>query len=62
MSGPDDSVIGMDPESALLRFLTQIPVPYQPASSASTCRGVVVAADRESGKAVAIERFQIPHR
>jgi len=58
MSGPVDSVIGMDIETAKLRFLTQIPVPYRMSASESSCCGAIVQVDSASGKAVSIDRFQ----
>jgi metallophosphoesterase (TIGR00282 family) len=59
MSGPVDSVIGMDAESAKLRFLTQIPVPYRMSSSEASCCGVFLQIDRTTGKGLYIERFQL---
>jgi 2',3'-cyclic-nucleotide 2'-phosphodiesterase len=59
MCGPVDSVIGMDPETAILRFTTQIPVPYRTASNVSTCCGAVIHVEKDSGKAKSIERFQL---
>jgi calcineurin-like phosphoesterase len=54
------SVIGMDAETAILRFTTQMPVPYRVSPADSTCCGAVVQIDRISGKALSIVRFQWP--
>ncbi len=59
MSGPVDSIIGMDIETAKLRFLTQIPVPYRMSTSVASCSGAVVQVDPVSGKAKSIDRFQL---
>ena len=56
MSGPSDSVIGMETQSAILRFKTQLPVPYRVSESASGINAVVVRVDPESGKATGITR------
>jgi len=61
MSGPKDSVIGMDAETAILRFTTQMPVPYRVSSAESTCCGAVVRIDRSTGKALSISRFRWPN-
>jgi 2',3'-cyclic-nucleotide 2'-phosphodiesterase len=59
MSGPPDSVIGMDIETAILRFTTQIPVPYRISTSPSTCSGAVVRIESKTGLAKNIVRFQL---
>ncbi len=59
MSGPVDSVIGMDTETAILRFTTQIPVPYRASTNASSCSGVIVRVRADSGNAESIVRFQL---
>jgi metallophosphoesterase (TIGR00282 family) len=61
MSGPMDSVIGMDTETAILRFMTQIPIPYRASTAPSSCSGAVVQVNSETGKAKSIVRFQLPH-
>jgi 2',3'-cyclic-nucleotide 2'-phosphodiesterase len=60
MTGPWDSVIGMDADSAILRFRTQLPVPYRPSDSASFLNAVLVEADPATGRAVRIERIVRP--
>jgi metallophosphoesterase (TIGR00282 family) len=57
MTGPVDSVIGMETESAILRFKMQLPVPYHVSESASTFNAVLITVDASSGKAIRIQRF-----
>ena len=58
MCGPLDSVIGMDRETALRRFLTQMPGRFAVATGPTLVQGVVVEIDADTGKAVSIERTQ----
>lgn len=58
MTGPVDSVIGMDTDTAILRFRSQLPVPYRASESAASLNGVVIEADASSGRAVRIERLR----
>lgn len=59
MTGPHDSVIGVRPEQAIRRFLTQVPTRFKPAEDGARFCGVLVDADPESGRATHIERLQI---
>jgi len=60
MTGSFDSVIGMDIEVSIRRFLTQLPVHYKVASGNSKFCGVIISIDGNSGKARSISRFQLP--
>jgi metallophosphoesterase (TIGR00282 family) len=60
MSGPVDSVIGVETKSAVERFLTQLPVRFEPASGPAAACGAVVEVDASSGLATRIERFAFP--
>lgn len=60
MTGGFDSVIGMDRAAALRRFLTLLPERLQPASGDLRLNAVLVKVDEESGKAVSIQRLQVP--
>lgn len=60
MTGPHDSVIGVETDLAITRFLTQLPVRFNPASGGVLLCGVVVDVDERSGKARRIERLRIP--
>jgi metallophosphoesterase (TIGR00282 family) len=58
MCGPWDSVIGVKKELVLQRFLTQRPVPFEPAKRETYLQGALVEIDDASGRALAIERVQ----
>ena len=59
MTGPYDSVIGVESHLVISRFVRGMPVRYQTASESARLHGVVVEIDERSGKAVAISRLQI---
>lgn len=59
MSGPYDSVIGVEKETVLHRFLTQLPVRFEAARNWVELRGVLVEADESSGQATGIESLCI---
>jgi len=61
MSGGFQSVIGMDREAALRRFLTQMPDRLTPATGDLRLNGALVRVDTATGKAVSIQRLEIPH-
>ncbi len=58
MCGPVDSVIGVKPELAIRRFVTQRPTRFESASGRAVVQGAVVTVDAESGRATAVERIQ----
>jgi metallophosphoesterase (TIGR00282 family) len=60
MTGPTDSVIGVDPAIALQRFLTQMPNRFEPAKGAAALHGAVIKIDPETGRGLAIERVRVP--
>ena len=57
MTGPFDSVIGMDTETAITRFKTQIPKYFKLASRNSRLNGVIIDINENNGKATAISRL-----
>ena len=57
MTGPAESVIGMDVDTAVRRNITQMPLKMAVANAAARIEGVFVEVDSESGKALHIERF-----
>lgn len=59
MTGPFDSVIGMKKQIAIKRFLYQTPMRYQPADSDLKFSGVIIAVNKDSGKAVNIKRLSL---
>jgi metallophosphoesterase (TIGR00282 family) len=57
MCGPEDSIIGMEIESALQRFRTQLPVRFRVAEGKAVLNGVVIDVDEETGHARSITRI-----
>ncbi|MCB2201391.1 TIGR00282 family metallophosphoesterase [bacterium] len=60
MTGPYDSIIGMEKGPSLGRFLTGMPKRFTTASGDVRLSGVVIRIDAESGRAVEIERIMLP--
>jgi metallophosphoesterase (TIGR00282 family) len=56
MTGPFDSVIGVEKQAAIHRFITGLPVKFKPAGKDVRLCGVVVDLDDVTGKATAIRR------
>jgi calcineurin-like phosphoesterase len=52
-------VIGVDPELAIGRFLTQMPGRFEPAKGPAMLQGVVIRIDPDTGKALGIERLRV---
>lgn len=61
MTGGFDSVIGMDRNAALKRFLTSMPERLQPSEGDLRLNAVLVSVDDATGKATRITRLQIPY-
>lgn len=59
MTGPYDSVIGVESQLVITRFVRGLPIRYQTASENPQLHGVVVEIDERTGKAVDILRLQI---
>jgi len=57
MTGPHDSIIGMEREGALARFLTAMPSRFEPASGGARLNGAIVRADEQTGRATSIARI-----
>src|SRR5438132_401328 len=57
MVGPRDSVIGMDREASLQRFLTGVPYRFKVAEGAVQFNSVLARIDALSGKATGVERL-----
>ena len=57
MTGPHDSIIGMEKEPSLARFLTGLPSRFEPATGNPRLNGVVVEADEKTGRALAVTRI-----
>jgi calcineurin-like phosphoesterase len=57
MTGSHDSVIGMEREPSIARFVTGMPAKFEPATANPRLNGVIVEADPTSGRAVAVTRI-----
>jgi metallophosphoesterase (TIGR00282 family) len=57
MTGPHDSVIGVEIEAALGRFLTAMPARFDTAAGNPRLNAVVVEADERTGRAIEIDRL-----
>jgi len=58
LTGPIDSVIGVEKELAIQRFLTGMPNRFEPAKGRARLQGAVIRIDAETGRASGIERLQ----
>ena len=56
MTGCLDSIIGMDIETSLVRFIDKIPAKYQPAEGEAAMCGIICEVDY-NGKCISISRF-----
>jgi len=59
MTGPYESVIGVDREIAIRKFLNQMPARYEPAKGDVRISAVIIDADEATGRARSIERFML---
>jgi hypothetical protein len=59
MTGPYQSVIGVDKDIIIKRFMTQMPVRMEAARHGAELHGVIVEVDERSGRANAIRRVAI---
>jgi metallophosphoesterase (TIGR00282 family) len=57
MTGPHDSIIGMEKEASLARFLTAMPVKFEPATGNPRLNGALIEADDKTGRATRIARI-----
>ena len=60
MTGSMDSVIGMEKEIAIKRFLTLMPERNEPAKDNAWLNGVIIDMDKESGRSMGIRRIAVP--
>jgi calcineurin-like phosphoesterase len=60
MTGPIDSVIGLETDIAVKRFIYQVPEKYHIASSNNRLNGALVEIDVMTGHAVQITRINVP--
>ena len=62
MTGPHDSIIGVQVRPVLRRFLDGLPAKFDTATGDPRLNAVVIAADPETGRAGAIERVSVSAR
>jgi 2',3'-cyclic-nucleotide 2'-phosphodiesterase len=58
LTGPIDSVIGVEPELAIQRFRTGMPNKFEPAKGRARLQGALIRIAPETGRALSIERIQ----
>jgi len=61
MTGPAVSVIGVEKEQIIERFLLQMPMKFETAKGDGILSAVVIEINEESGKATAIQRLQLKY-
>jgi hypothetical protein len=59
MCGPFDSVIGMEKDTVIRGFITQLPRQFEVAQDNVVLQGVIADIDDENGRALAIRRLRI---
>ena len=60
MTGPHESVIGVQKEQAIRKFLTQLPTRFEPAGGGVRLQGVHLEVDEATGGCRHIERISLP--
>jgi metallophosphoesterase (TIGR00282 family) len=61
MTGPAHSVIGIEVNQIIQRFLTSMPARFETAPGEGILSGVVIEIDSETGKSTAIQRLQFTY-
>jgi len=59
MTGPHDSVLGVEAELAIRRIRTGMPVRFETAQGGVRIEGALVECDAETGKASSIEPVRV---
>jgi hypothetical protein len=59
MTGPHDSIIGVEKSAALGRFLSGMPARFEAATGDPKLHAVVIEADVKTGRATSIERLSV---
>ncbi|MBM3817803.1 MAG: TIGR00282 family metallophosphoesterase [Acidimicrobiia bacterium] len=62
MTGPHDSIIGMEREPSMARFLNAMPSKFEPATGNPRLNGVLVEADDKTGLATRVTRLSYSER
>jgi len=60
MTGPHDSVIGVEADLAIRRMRTGLPVRFETAQGGVRIEGALIECDAETGKASSIEAVRVP--
>ena len=60
MTGPTDSVIGVDKDAAVQRFISQMPNRFEPAKGPVALHGALIRIDPDTGRGLSIERLRVP--
>jgi 2',3'-cyclic-nucleotide 2'-phosphodiesterase len=60
MCGPLDSVIGMEKETVIQGFITQLPRQFEVAQDNVVLQGIIVNVDETTGQAREIRRLRVP--
>ena len=59
MTGPHDSIIGVEIEPALRKFLTALPAKFETATGNPRLHAVIVETNAQTGRAIGIERLSL---
>ena len=63
MTGPTETIIGVEPETVIRKFISGLPAKFEvPKSGPTMLCGVVITADPKTGRAQGITRLQRPYR
>ena len=61
MTGPSDSVIGIEKEQIIERFLTSMPMRFETATGEGIFSALIVEINEETGKSTAVQRLQLKY-
>jgi calcineurin-like phosphoesterase len=61
MTGPSHSVIGIEVEQIIERFLTSMPMRFETAKGEAIFSALVIEIDDESGASSAVQRLQLTY-
>ncbi|MBQ8183463.1 MAG: TIGR00282 family metallophosphoesterase [Clostridia bacterium] len=59
MTGPVQSVLGIEPQLTIRKFKTNLPVRFENATGEYSMEGCIIDIDEKSGKALAMERVRV---
>jgi hypothetical protein len=59
MTGPMNSILGIEKETVIKKFISQLPVRFEVAKGPSQINGIIVEIDEQTGKAQKIQRMDI---